>query len=130
MRHLREPFSGLSHLFGALMSLAAIPYMLTHLPEENFGSYLASYLVFGISMFIMFASSAVYHLMEISEEGIRALKRVDHMAIYVMIAGSYTPYCLIGLEQNQAWWMFGIIWSIAIIGVLQKNLLATCAPLV
>ena len=119
-RHLREPFSGLSHLFGALLSLAAIPYMLVNTPDERFGSYLASYLVFGISMFLMFGSSAVYHLMEISEAGIRALKRVDHMAIYVMIAGSYTPYCLIGLEGSQGWWMFGIVWGIALVGILKK----------
>lgn len=119
-RHLREPFSGLSHLFGAVMALAAIPYMLLNLPEVNTGTYIASYLVFGISMFLMFFSSAVYHLMEISEAGIRALKRVDHMAIYVMIAGSYTPYCLIGLEGSQAWLMFSVVWGIAALGILKK----------
>ena len=119
-RHLREPFSGLSHLFGAVMALAAIPYMLANLPALNAGTYVASYLVFGISMFLMFFSSAIYHLMEISESGIRALKRIDHMAIYVMIAGSYTPFCLIGLEGNQAWLMFGIVWGIAALGILKK----------
>lgn len=119
-RHLREPFSGLSHLFGAVMAIAAIPYMLTNLPALNAGTYIASYLVFGISMFLMFISSAVYHLMEISEAGIRALKRLDHMAIYVMIAGSYTPYCLIGLEGSQSWIMFGVVWGIAALGILKK----------
>lgn len=119
-RHLREPFAGLSHLLGALMALAAIPYMLTNLPELKTGTYLASYLVFGLSMFVMFASSAIYHLMDVTEEGIRALKRVDHMAIYVMIAGSYTPFCLIGLEGSQAWWMFGVVWGIAFVGILKK----------
>lgn len=119
-RHLREPFSGLSHLFGAVMAIAAIPYMLSNLPALNAGTYIASYLVFGISMFLMFISSAVYHLMEISEAGIRALKRLDHMAIYVMIAGSYTPYCLIGLEGSQSWIMFGVVWGIAALGILKK----------
>lgn len=119
-RHLREPFSGLSHLFGAVMAIAAIPYMLTNLPALNAGTYIASYLVFGISMFLMFISSAIYHLMEISEAGIRALKRVDHMAIYVMIAGSYTPYCLIGLEGSQSWIMFTVVWGIAALGILKK----------
>ena len=119
-RHLREPFSGLSHLFGAVMAIAAIPYMLTNLPALNAGTYIASYLVFGISMFLMFISSAVYHLMEISEAGVRALKRLDHMAIYVMIAGSYTPYCLIGLEGSQSWIMFSVVWGIAALGILKK----------
>jgi hemolysin III len=94
--------------------------MLSNLPEQNTHLYLASYLVFGLSMFSMFASSAVYHLMEISEAGIRMLKRVDHMAIYVMIAGSYTPFCLIGLDGSQAWLMFSIIWGIAFVGILTK----------
>lgn len=119
-RHMRDPFSGLSHLAGALLALIGLAYMLMHIPEQQFGYYLASYLVFGISMFVMFAASAVYHLMEISEEGIRALKRVDHMAIFIMIAGSYTPYCLLGLTGDLAWWMFGVVWSIALAGILVK----------
>ncbi|MDX1694895.1 MAG: hemolysin III family protein [Ketobacteraceae bacterium] len=119
-RHLREPVSGLSHLAGAALSLAALTYLLARLPEENMGLYLASYLAFGLSMFVMFSSSAVYHLMEISEAGIRALKRLDHMAIYVMIAGTYTPFCLLALEGAQAWWMFGICWGIAALGIIKK----------
>ena len=119
-RHLREPVSGLSHLVGAVLSIVALPYLLAHLPNENMGLYLASYLVFGISMFLMFSSSAIYHLLEISEAGIKALKRLDHMAIYVMIAGSYTPFCLLALEGEQAWWMFGTAWTIALLGIIKK----------
>lgn len=119
-RHLRDPISGLSHLLGAALSIAALPYMVSQVPHEQFALYLASYLVFGISMFLMFSSSAVYHLMEISDAGIRALKRLDHMAIYVMIAGTYTPFCLLGLEGSQAWWMFGIAWGIAALGIIKK----------
>jgi hemolysin III len=120
IRHLREPFSGLSHLLGAIMAVLATTYMLNNLPSENTGTYLASYLVFGISMFLMFFSSAVYHLMEISEAGIKALKRIDHMAIYVMIAGSYTPFCLVGLEGTLGWQMFALVWGIAAVGILIK----------
>jgi hemolysin III len=120
IRHLREPFSGLSHLLGAIMAVLATLYMLNNLPSENTGTYLASYLVFGISMFLMFFSSAVYHLMEISEAGIKTLKRIDHMAIYVMIAGSYTPFCLVGLEGTLGWQMFALVWGIAAVGILIK----------
>jgi len=118
--HLREPFSGLSHLSGALLTLPALIYMLMNLPDQQFGSYLTSYIVFSISMFLMFGSSAVYHLMEISDEGIRKLKRIDHMAIFIMIAGSYTPYCLIGLEGSFTWVMLSIIWGIALSGIFIK----------
>ncbi len=118
--HLREPFSGLSHMLGALLTIPALIFMLMKLPEQQFAIYFASYVVFSISMFLMFASSAVYHLMEISEDGIRQLKRIDHMAIFIMIAGSYTPFCLIGLESPLAWQMFALVWGIAIFGILVK----------
>ena len=119
-RHLREPFSGLSHLLGALLSLVALGYMLNQIPTENTGTYLASYLSFGISMFLMFGASAVYHLVETTDEGIKKLKRVDHMAIFVMIAGSYTPFILLGLEGALATTMFAVIWGIATFGILVK----------
>ncbi len=119
-RHLREPFSGLSHLLGALLALAALTFMLSHLPEHDTGLYVISYLSFGISMFVMFFSSAVYHLAEVSEEKVRQLKRIDHMAIFLMIAGSYTPFILLGLERSLGLVMFAIIWGIAIFGILVK----------
>jgi len=120
IKHLREPFSGLSHLLGALLTIPALAYMLLTLPEQQFGTYLTSYVVFSISMFLMFASSAIYHLANISSKGIRKLKRIDHMAIFVMIAGSYTPYCLLGLDDSLSRIMFGIIWGIAIFGIMVK----------
>ncbi len=91
-----------------------------HLPQQNTGAYIASYLSFGLSMIIMFASSAVYHLVETSNEGIKKLKRVDHMAIFIMIAGSYTPYILLGLTGSLAAVMFCVIWGIATFGILVK----------
>jgi hemolysin III len=119
-RHLREPFSGLSHLLGALLSCAGLGYMLMHLPPQNAGVYLASYLSFGLSMIIMFSSSAIYHLVEASDLGIKKLKRVDHMAIFIMIAGSYTPFILLGLKNSLATVMFAVIWGIALFGILVK----------
>jgi len=118
--HLREPFSGLSHLLGALLAIPALIFMLINLPDQKTDTYLISYLIFSISMFLMFGSSAVYHLMETSELSLRKLKRIDHIAIFIMIAGTYTPYCLLGLKGSLSWMMFALIWSIAIFGVLVK----------
>lgn len=117
----RDPFSGLSHLLGAVLIIGiGMPYMLTQLPEERFGTYLAGYLVFSLSMFIMFTASAVYHLVRGHDKTIRMLKRIDHIAIYIMIAGSYTPYLLIGLPDALGWWMFGLVWGIALLGIVKK----------
>jgi len=115
--HLRDPFSGLSHLFGALLTIPALAFMLMNLPVKDTVIYMVSYVVFSLSMLLMFGSSAVYHLMEISDAGIRQLKRIDHMAIFIMIAGSYTPFCLLGLKGEQAYWMLAFVWSIAIAGI-------------
>jgi len=117
LRHLREPFSGLSHLLGALLTIPALIYMSLHLPEKQSDNYLLSYLTFSISMFLLFSASAVYHLMEVSEQRIRQLKRIDHIAIFIMIAGTYTPYCLIGLNAPLKWFSFAVIWGLALVGI-------------
>jgi len=120
VRHFREPFSGLSHLIGAMLTIPALIFMLINLPAQNASTYLTSYLVFCASMFLMFGSSATYHLLDISELGLKRLKRIDHIAIFIMIAGTYTPYCLIGLEGALSWFMFTLIWGVAIVGVMVK----------
>lgn len=68
----------------------------------------------------MFASSAVYHLAQTSEKNILTLKRIDHMAIFAMIAGTYTPICLISLRDSFGWTLLISVWGIAISGILLK----------
>ena len=118
--YMREPFSGLSHLLGAVLTIPALIFMLVKLPDDIPYRYLVSYLVFSVSMFLMFFASAIYHLMDVGEQTLRKLKRIDHIAIFIMIAGSYTPYCLIGLENSLALIMLSLIWSIAIMGIVIK----------
>lgn len=118
--HKRDPFSGYSHLTGALLSILATVIMLFKLPESHTTIYLISYIVFGLSMTFMFAASAVYHLYEGKDSTIKHLKRVDHIAIYVMIAGSYTPFCLLGLTGDLSWISTLVIWIIAACGIAMK----------
>lgn len=117
---LREPFSGLSHLLGALLTLGAIGFMVANAPQNMFYTHIAGYLTFGLAMLFMFSSSAIYHLADYASETTRKLKRIDHIAIYFMIAGSYTPFCLIGLEGRSGWLMLGSIWILAALGMLKK----------
>ena len=119
---LREPFSGLSHLVGALLTFGAIGFMVTNAPQNMFYTYLAGYLSFGFGMLFMFSSSAVYHLAEVAKATTIKLKRIDHIAIYFMIAATYTPYCLIGLSEGSRWPILGLVWFLAIAGVLKKIL--------
>jgi hemolysin III len=115
--HKRDPFSGYSHMTGAILSVLATVIMVLKEPSLNASTYLVSYIVFGLSMTFMFAASTVYHLYEGSDATIRHLKRIDHIAIYVMIAGSYTPFCLLGLDSPLAWQSTLVIWVIALCGI-------------
>lgn len=117
---LREPFSGLSHFAGALLALGAIGFMVLNAPQNMFYTYIAGYLCFGLGMLFMFLSSAIYHLADFADATIMKLKRIDHIAIYFMIAGTYTPFCLIGLDEDTRWPMLSLVWFLASAGVLKK----------
>jgi len=121
-QYVRDPFSSFSHLAGALLAAIGLAFMVVKATalEHQFGLYLASYLVFGITLILMFTASAVYHWLILSEDGIRQLKRIDHIAIFAVIAGTYTPFCLISLQGTLGWWLFGVIWGIALLGIAMK----------
>lgn len=116
----RDPFSGFSHLFSALASLGALFFLVFKASTHGDFWQVTAVAIFGISMVLMFASSAVYHLAQGSNEKIVKLKRIDHMAIFAMIAGSYTPMCLIPLRDSFGWTLLLSIWAIAILGILLK----------
>jgi len=80
----------------------------------------ASLLTFGIGLILLYTASTLYHWSNISEEGIRRLKRIDHIMIFVLIAASYTPICLIAMRENWGWALFITAWSIAILGIVLK----------
>lgn len=117
----REPVNTLTHLFGALLAIVGTVFML----YDSWGS--ASYLplmaswFFGLSMIFLYTSSAVYHwVSEQYPKAILWLKKVDHMMIFVLIAGTYTPFVLIGLDEPLRWIVFYSIWSIALAGIILK----------
>jgi hemolysin III len=115
---LRQPFNGLSHLAGAILSLIGMAYLII----KGWGDPLreASYVIYGISLMLMFSASAAYHLSTSSERGMLILRKLDHTAIYLLIAGTYTPICLIFFtgfwRQNLLW----IIWLMALAGIIVK----------
>jgi hemolysin III len=114
----REPFNGISHLAAAVASAAG----LTWLVFTSWGQTLRtiSLFVYGFTLILMFATSAAYHSIE-SRPGIMLLlKKLDHTAIYLLIAGSYTPICLYFFEGFWRWPFLGIIWLLATVGVVIK----------
>lgn len=115
---LRQPFSGLSHLLGAILSLFGLVFLII----KGWGNPIqeVSYVIYGISLILMFTASATYHLTTSSEKGMLILRKLDHTAIYLLIAGTYTPICLLFLT---GFWHFGllmIVWALAFTGILVK----------
>jgi hemolysin III len=116
----RDPFSGFSHLLGALVGLAALIFLVVQASLYGDIWHVVSFAVFGVCMILMFGSSALYHLFQGSDEKILKLKRIDHMAIFAMIAGTYTPMCLIPLRESFGWTLLISVWGIALFGILLK----------
>ena len=118
MRKLRQPFSGISHLTGAILAFFGLLFLLS----KGWGNtnQIIAYLIYGISLILMFSASATYHLADPDEKGLRILRKIDHSAIYLLIAGTYTPICLLFFT---GFWKIGlliIVWSMAVIGIIVK----------
>ncbi|MCT8977815.1 hemolysin III family protein [Clostridium sp. CX1] len=119
--NFREPVSGLTHLFGAFASVIGLIVLVVYSVIQQSTWHIVTFSVFGISLILLYTASSVYHLVSISEKAIAILRRIDHSMIYVLIAGSYTPICLIALRGAWGWSIFGTIWGLTIVGILVKN---------
>jgi hemolysin III len=111
---LREPFSGLSHLCGAVLGIAAL-VLLVHLARGK-PWHLSGFAIYGATLIVLYTASALYHLLPLSERGVERLRIVDRVGIYLLIAGTYTPLCLVPLRGAWGWSLFGVVWSMALFG--------------
>ena len=115
---LRDPVSGLMHL-GAAVVAAMGAVGLVYLGRDNLVKQL-SLLIYGFSLVVMLAASAAYHLVNASPDTVKFLRKLDHSAIYLIIAGTYTPICLYFFTGFWQWGMVALIWLLAIIGIAIK----------
>lgn len=112
---VREPFNTYSHLTGAVLALVGT--VVLALLSGGDAAKLVGALVFGVTMTMMYASSSLYHALKVSEKALQGLRRLDHAAIFLFIAGTYTPVVLQGLEPSWKPWAIGIVWGLAVFGV-------------
>ena len=115
---LREPVNGLTHLFAAFAAVGGLAALLI-IARANTGKQI-SLAIYGISVILLFSASASYHLIKAKPDVLEILRKFDHSAIYLLIAGSYTPVCYNMFTGFWKWGMLSIIWSFALIGVLIK----------
>lgn len=122
MKRFREPVSGFTHLFGAIASLAGLILLVAKkiiIPTSS-PLGLFSVIIFGLSLILLYTASTVYHLVRSNDKVILFLRKLDHSMIFILIAGTYTPICLIALEGFWRWSLFTLIWSFALLGIILK----------
>lgn len=125
-KHLKEPGSAITHFIGMLMAIfAAIP-LLIKAAQEPSKIYIISLTIYAISLILLYAASTTYHSFDLSEKANTILKKMDHMMIFVLIAGSYTPICLLVLKGRTGQMMLALVWGIAIVGILIKAFWVFC----
>ncbi len=116
----KEPVNGWIHFAGLFLAIAGFCLLVIAAAEYGTHWHIIAFAVFGTSLILLYASSSMYHLVPLSDKGTQRLKRIDHMMIFILIAGTYTPITLIPLRGVWGWTLFGIVWGMAISGCLIK----------
>lgn len=123
---LKDPGSAITHFIGMLMAmLAATPLILKSRSNPD-NVYVISLSIFIISMILLYAASTLHHSLRLSQKGDTLFKKIDHMMIFVLIAGTYTPICLIVLNKNTGIPLLILVWGIALAGIIIKACWITC----
>ena len=113
-----EKFNAWTHLVGALLALGGALWLLALAVASGDGWKVFGIAVYGATLVLLYSISTIYHSVRGRAKAI--LRKLDHLSIYLLIAGSYTPFCLITLRGPWGWSLFGIVWTLALIGMLQE----------
>ncbi len=123
---VKDPGSAATHFIGILMAIfAAIPLLIKAAHEPHV-IYVASLGIYAVSLILLYAASTTYHTFNLSPRMNTILKKIDHMMIFVLIAGSYTPICLLVLGGQTGWMLFCLVWAIALTGIFIKAFWVYC----
>jgi len=117
---LREPVNALSHMAGAVGSVVGLTLLIVFASLKAGVWHIVSFSIFGSALVMLYTSSSLYHALNLSEKGLIRFRRLDHIMIFMLIAGTYTPICLVPLRGPWGWSLFGTVWGIALIGTVLK----------
>jgi hemolysin III len=115
-----EIFNSVSHLVAAVFALVGASVLITLASVEGDVLKIVSYSVYSATLFLLYLSSTLYHSFQGRSKSI--FQRFDHLAIYLLIAGTYTPFALVAIQGVTGWWLFGVVWGLAVIGMVVENL--------
>ncbi|MCQ4242653.1 PAQR family membrane homeostasis protein TrhA [Stutzerimonas stutzeri] len=113
-----EKLNAWTHLTGGVLALIGSVWLLVLAAMSGDLMKTVSVAIYGFTLVLLYSSSTLYHSLRGRTKVI--MQKLDHLSIYLLIAGSYTPFCLVTLRGSWGWWLFGIVWSLTIIGMLQE----------
>ena len=123
---IREPGSALTHFIAMLLALCAAVPLLVRAAVHSGVKSLTAMTVFMISMVLLYAASTIYHSVNCSGRVLRIFRIMDHMMIFILIAGTYTPVCLLTLPKPAGLMLLAAVWGIALVGIFIKGFWITC----
>lgn len=123
---IREPGSAITHLIGVILSVLATTPLLIKVAVQDDHTALIAMAIFMCSMVALYTASTIYHSVTVRDRILRVFRKLDHMMIFVLIAGSYTPICLIVLGGKSGYTLLAVVWGIALVGMTIKACWITC----
>jgi len=111
-----EKLNSITHLIGTILAFIAFGALLTIALQENNWRIIVSFTVFGFTLIMLYSMSTLYHSIRIPKVK-KVFQQLDHVSIYLLIAGTYTPYMLLSLEKSDGMLMLGLIWGLAVMGL-------------
>jgi hemolysin III len=115
-RRIKQPFSAYSHFVGALLSITALVVLLVLSAGRVW--HVVSFTIYGASLIVLYIASTLYHSLDVATKHVDRLQRMDHIAIFLLIAGTYTPVCLVLLRGAWGWSLLGVEYLLAGIGIV------------
>ena len=123
-----ERFNSIRHLIGAVLALAGSAVLIVLAARQGDPWKIVSFSIYGAMLVALYVVSTLYHSVRGPAKNV--LRKFDHCAIYLLIAGTYTPFTLVSLRGSWGWWLFGVIWGLALAGIAQEIWLAKGARVV
>lgn len=126
LKNLKDPGSAITHFIGMLMAAFSILPLLLKAGSGAGTVHLVALSIFSISMVLLYGASTLYHSLKLSDKATKVFRKIDHMMIFVLIAGTYTPVCLIALDKSTGIPILILVWSVALVGIMINALWITC----
>ena len=123
---IREPGSAITHYIAMMLTMIAAVPLLIKATMSHDRMHVMAMLIFIASMILLYGASTMYHAVNLTGKALKVFKKIDHMMIFVLIAGSYTPVCMLVLNREIGYPLLALVWTTAIVGMLMKMFWVTC----